>query len=85
MFTYATPAFVHSSCSAPSCYSSTAAFNDWCSELTPYTALFTLIGLFSMTRINAKPHPLTILTNSCHITAVEQPMIWGSYHATSYH
>ena len=57
--------------SPPSCYTSTAAFNDCYSELTPYTVLATLSGLVSMMHINSKATPINDNDYSCHITAIE--------------
>ena len=55
----------------PSCYSSTAAFNDCNSELMLYATLLTLSGLVSTTHINAKATPINDNDYKCHVTAIE--------------
>ena len=72
--------------SALSCYSSTAAFNNCYSELTPHTALANSYGVRPMTHTNkSKAMAINDSDYSCHITAVKlvYPIVWGPYHATS--
>ena len=56
---------------APSCYSSTAAFNNCYSELMPYAALANSYELLSTMHTNAKAMPINDNDYICHITAVE--------------
>ena len=48
--------------------------------------IITLIRLVSITRINPKIMPTNNINYNFHIKAVKhvQPIIWGSYRATSY-
>ena len=70
--------------SAPSCYSSTAIFNNCKSELTPYTVLGYSYQVSFHDVYQCQGHAHYDTDYSCHITALEfvQPTIWGSYHAT---
>ena len=77
------------SLSAPSCYSSTAVFNNCYSELMPYTALAN--SYVSTMRTNSKAMPINDNDYSFHITAIELVYYNQSYmvhimphHATSY-
>ena len=57
--------------SAPSGYSSIAAFHGCYSELTSYAALAFTDWVSFMRHINAKAMPIKRMDCSCHTTAVE--------------
>ena len=73
--------------SIPFCYSTTAAFNDVTVNQHLIEYWLTLIGLVSMTFINAKATSIHDNDYNCHVTAVKLvwPIVGGPYHTTSRH